>query len=143
MQILSHFLCCIGFFFRKNFTVQYHGFEKLYCVMMSRDMYRGDLRLALLGIWFKKLSNHANNIFCMYTSSKNDIIIFHTQNYYICIRYIAWILVYQMCPVIIFNFCLFLGRSVWYNSKQCQMFLTKKSVGGFCPVSLDIVRLDI
>jgi len=76
MQILSHFLCCIGFFFRKNFTVQYHGFEKLYCVMMSRDMYRGDLRLALLGIWFKKLSNHANNIFCMYTSSKNDIIIF-------------------------------------------------------------------
>ena len=28
MQISSHFVCCIGFIFCKNFTVQYHGFEK-------------------------------------------------------------------------------------------------------------------
>jgi len=34
-------------------------------------MYRGDLRLTLLEIWFKKLWNHANNIFCKDTSSKN------------------------------------------------------------------------
>ena len=39
-------------------------------------MYRGDLRLGLLEKWFKKLWNHANNIFCIHTSSKNDIIIF-------------------------------------------------------------------
>ena len=29
-----------------------------------------------------------------------------------------------------FHFFLFLVRCVWYNSKQCQMFLTKKICGG-------------
>ena len=41
-----------------------------------------------------------------------------------------------------FQFFLFLVRSVWYKSKQCQKILTKKSVGGFLPVSLDIVRFS-
>ena len=43
---------------------------------MSGDMDRVDFRLTLLEIWFKKLWNHANNIFCKDTLSKNYIIIF-------------------------------------------------------------------
>jgi len=43
---------------------------------MSGDMYRGDSCLTLLEIWFKKLWNHANNIFCEDTVSNNYIIIF-------------------------------------------------------------------
>jgi len=50
------------------------------------------------------------------------------------IRYIAWILVYQMRPVIIFNFCLFLDRFFWYKSKQCRIFFNKQICGriSFC-----------
>ena len=106
-------------------------------------MYRVDFRLTLLERWLKKLWNHANNIFCKDTLSKNHILIFIRKIICNIILYTALILVYHMRPVIIFNFCLFLDRSVWYNSKQCQIFLTKQSVGGFCPVSLDIVRFDI
>jgi len=43
---------------------------------MSGDMYRGDSCLTLFEIWFKKLWNHANNIFCEDTVSNNYIIIF-------------------------------------------------------------------
>jgi len=59
---------------------------------------------------------------------------FYTQNCYNFIRYIAWILVYHMRPVMIFNFCLFLDWFVWYKSKQCQIFFNKLICGGisFC-----------
>jgi len=46
--------------------------------MMSGDMYRGDSCLILPEIWFKKLRNHANNIFCEDIVSNNyNVIIIH------------------------------------------------------------------
>ena len=65
-------------FFCKNFTVQFHEFEKYQRGMMSGDMYRGDSFLILPEIWFKKLRKHANNIFYEDIVSNNyNVIIIH------------------------------------------------------------------
>jgi len=133
MQILRHFLFCIGFIFCNNFTVQYHGFEKSYVIMMSGDICRGDWRIALREICFKKLRNDTNSLFCRVTSSKNDIIIFAQKGITIYTVYCMFSDLSD-APCNNFQFFLFWDRSVWYKSKQCQMLFNKQICGGisFC-----------
>jgi len=109
---------------------------------MSQDICRVDWCLNFCGFVLQQLSNITNNNFGKVTVSKN------VNNFFLT-KYTAIYTIYFInsgsldAPCNNFHFFLFLVRSVWYNSKQCQMFLTKKSVEGFCPVSLDIVRFDI
>jgi len=110
--------------------------------MMSGDICRGDWCLDFCGFVFKQLSHITNNNFCKVTFSIND-------NKLCASKYTTIYTVYCInsdlldTPCNKFLFFLFLVKSVWYKSKQCQMFLTKQSVGGFLPVRLDIVRFDI
>jgi len=109
---------------------------------MSGDICRGDWCLAFWGFVFKQLSNITNNNFYKVPFSIND-------NKLIASKCTTIYTVYCInsglldAPCNNFQLFLFLVRSAWYKNKQCQIFLTKKSVGGFLPVSLDIVRFDI
>jgi len=103
---------------------------------MSGDMYRGDLRLTLFEIWFKKLWNHANDIFCKDTSSKNYILIFiHNHTVYCFNSGLSHV------PCNNFQF-LFVFRQICLVQQQTMSNAFNKT-GGFCRVSLDIVRFDI
>jgi len=109
---------------------------------MSGDICRGDWCLDCCGFVFKQLSNITNNHFCKVTFSINDnkMCVTKCTTIYTVYCINSGLLDAPCNNVQVFWF---LARSVWYKSKQCQMFLTKKSVGGFCPVSLDIVGFDI
>ena len=110
--------------------------------MMSQDICRGDWCLDFCGFVLQQLSDITNNNFGKVTVSKYDNKLFATKNTTIyTIYFINSGLLDAPCNN--FHFLWFLVRSVLYNSKQSQMFLTKKSVGGLCPVSLDIVRFAI
>ena len=110
--------------------------------MMSGDICRGDWCLAFCGFVFKQLSNITNNNFYKVTFSINDNKSFASKCTTIYTVYCIHSGLLD-APCNNFQFFLFLVRSVWYNSKSCQMFSTKRSVEGFCTVSLDIVRFDI
>ena len=109
---------------------------------MSGDICRGDWRIALREICFKKLRNDTNSLFCRVTSSKNDIIIFAQKS-------ITIYTVYCMnsdlsdAPCNNFNFFCFETDLSGTKANNVKCFLTNKSVGGFLSVSLRIVRFDI
>ena len=139
---MRYFHFCICFIFCNKFTVQYHGFEKQCHVMMSGDICREDWCLAFCRFVFKQLSNITNNNFYKVTFSINDNKSFASKCTTIYTVYCIHSGLLD-APCNKFQFFLFCVRSVWYKSNQCQMFLTKKSVGDFLPESLYIVRFDI
>ena len=142
-QISSHLFCCVDFIFWQEF----HGTIPWFWEISLRYGVRGHVSWGLVPYFAwnmaQRTSESCNKYFLWGHMIQKLFNYCYAQNCCNIILYTALILVYHMRPVTINKFCLFLDRSVWYNSKQCQMFWTKKSVGGFCRVSLDIVRLDI
>jgi len=133
MQILRHDHFCIGFIFCNIFIITYYEFEKQYASMMSEDIRRWGWCLGLIEIWFKRLYNTSNNIFCRVEASKNCNISFAPKS-------IAIFTVYCMnsglsdAPCNNFDFFLVFSLICLVQKQTCQIFFNKKICGGisFC-----------